>query len=289
MWPWFVPLAVIQLSMGVLLWRHIQADRAVEPDAEEIPESDDHADDPDSVMIYTNPVAITVTRHHPDDKAILVVRRGNRQFEYETTASGAADMPWIDRVRQGIGWRGAYLFVRNGDEGRYRRRWMDAVLKLQDGRLIEVGVLARDSQESAQTLGPAYGNGCFHDQVDMFNGEVGGYDSKGVGWPVALREVRGRFVVDLKRTWAENQKTLKTNEADGTRLVLEGDPDGLLSDALMARFGENVLIAAYCGRTNDAVKAWQRARQVLQPADRKRLVDMEKRILPGEVPCYGRQ
>ena len=286
-WPWVLPLAIIQIGMGVVLWRHIRAEPAPEETSEASSDYQEYAGDPDTVMLYTNPVNVTISRDHGTDRARIVVCQGNCQYEYETCVPGPEETPWVDRVRQGVGWKGGYLFVMSVTEANFWRSSMDNVLKLQDGRLMEVGTMARDRQESAEMLGPGYHHGYFHDLVDLFEGEVGHFGSKGVGWLMAMREEHGRFVADLPRTWAENQKTIKANEDDGSRRLQAGDQDGLLRDELMARFGENVLIAAYCGRTNDAVRFWQKVRTVMPLSERKRLAAMESRIVPGRIPCYA--
>lgn len=285
-WVWFLPLAVAQVVMAVRFWRVSETENVtVPPPAPEVAlEQPDK--DAESVTLYFTPVAVTATRNRSDDSATIVVSQGHHQFEYHTDIVGSDAIPWEARVKQGVGWKGDYLFVMNENSGYPWRSATDAVLMLQAGRLEEVGSIARTHQAHAEPLGPGYHDGYFHDRIEKFAGDVDVFGPKGMGWELVLREENGRFVADLDRTWAENQERLKTNEDDGKDLLRKGAKDRAKQRHAIACFGENALVAMYCGRVQEAGMWMQRAHNVSEPGALRQLEAMEKDLTPGEIPCY---
>lgn len=286
MWPWILLLALAQVATTVCLWRHLRADdvRPLPPVPEVVPEEPEQ--EATSVTLDFTPVVVTATRNRSDDSATIVVSQGNHQFEYHTDVIGSDALPWVARVRQGVGWKGAYLFVMNENNGRLTRSATDAVLKLQDGRLVEVGTIARSHQARAEPLGPGYDGGCFHDRIDKFEGDVANFGTMNIGWEIVLREENGRFVTDLDATWKANAQRLKTNTDEGAAILKRGEKGRPAQKRLFGSFGENALVAMYCGRLQDAAQWMQRARQVLEPDALHQLETMARDLTPGEIPCY---
>ncbi len=286
-WPWLVLLATIQVLVVLCLWHHIRAEAAVYRAIDQQLGLAGAAGDPGWVILYTKPVTVMVKKGEIEDTATIVVRYGADQFKYGTQIFCSDKESWTEWIKKGVGWKGKYLLVLNDGSGTDWRAATDAVLMLRGGELVEVGSIARNHQDNDDPLGPGYHDGFFHDVFDKFEGDVGGFGSKGVGWPITMREANGKFVVDLDRTWAENEARIRTNEAYAVQMMKEVARDKWWPDDLLATLGENVLIAKYCRREQEAAIRLQRARKVMDKQQRSRLSDMLKELVPGELPFSG--
>lgn len=234
-------------------------------------------------------VIVTVRRESGYDVAVVTVACGTNRLEFSSEILAGDGERWDQWLAARVGWKGGYLFVASDSGGVAWRAALDHVLKVQDGELVEVGTIARNHQESSDPLAPGYDGTGFHDIYDGFCGDVGAWGSKGVGWMIAMTEEGGRFVVDLDQTWAENQGTIEANRAALEPLMAQGGgrSDGEAferQEDILARLGENVLIALYCRRDREARLWMGQARRVLDRDHFRRLMDLKRRVEPGALP-----
>lgn len=220
-----------------------------------------------------------------DSKSVTIsVDYGDTHCHVSDTVPDDWEGTWGDWVKRRNGWRDRYLFIAGESLDSPWRDPLDHVFVLEGRQLVPVGAIAHPPAAGRERLAPGYRDGVFLDRFDAFQGELGGFGCKGVGWPLVLREEEGQFTVDLERTWATNQVWLQRNEAIARTCLGGGPDDAALQDMLLATAGENALLAKYCGRNEDLERYRQQAQAVLDKPHRAQLRLMLRRITPGELP-----
>ncbi len=173
-------------------------------------------------------------------------------------------------------WKGPYLLVgweRGG--GNRSRGYLDTVFMLKKGRLVYLGEVDSDS----------VGNGVFQDWYDKYEGND---LTSHAGSPVirlVLEEKGGRLVVNLEKTWKENQQRLNQNIGLIDIVLKDKKMDSEskaneLSDPLLF----HSVLAKYCKHKAELDDFLDLARKKLDENKMTIFLQILSGVIPGELP-----
>ena len=225
-------------------------------------------------------ITATVTEESPGELygAEISVRHDPDSFAYSSMIDIHGDrQKAIDVLKQGIGWKEGFLFVRlecgGGNAWRCSR---EQVFALRQGRLIHFGEILGGERE--EKPGRHYQDGWFSDIYDKFelNTLVGHAFAPGIR--LFERVVSDHLEVDLERTWLENQK-------DFDLTLPEIEPRNEQEEVeIIHPLLHNAVIAKYCRRDAELQAALELTHAHLDKDRLDRLMKILADVVPGDGP-----
>lgn len=171
----------------------------------------------------------------------------------------------VSRIKDGTEWKDEYLFLPSECGGGNMWRCNTAeVFTVRGDKLIRIGSVARE-----------YENGLFYDvYAGLEDNELTSHASA-PEFTVVMREVDGRFVVDLDLTWENNPRTSLTEVDENQPTEGETPVSAILFNAALAK---------YCDRKEELARYTEEARTHLDADQFSRFNRMMSRVKPGQPP-----
>ncbi|HEX5464823.1 MAG TPA: hypothetical protein VFW88_08925 [Burkholderiales bacterium] len=215
----------------------------------------------------------------------LTVSHGGRSFTFRTLLIAVADRHQALAVlRQTIGWKDGYLFVRQECGGGNRWRCdVDQVFALRDGRLIHIGEQLGGRRE--QGPGAFFHDGYFTDVYDRFESNDLTSHAGAPSFTIYIKENNGSFVVDLTRTWAGNRDAFKRDRNEIPRVAQNHEMDPRTrAETLASLLLHNAILARYCLKPHLLAQTMWNAADMLPPGKQKIFKRIVGGVLPGQLP-----
>jgi len=182
----------------------------------------------------------------------------------------------IQYQRKRTHWQGPYLLVgyeRGG--GNAPRGYLDIVFILKKGKLLYLGEVDADS----------FKNGVFKDWYDKFEGNELTSHAESPLIRLVLEEKGGRLMVNLDKTWTENQKRFNDNRAiindilSNKKMNSESKVTWLSGPLLF-----NAVLGKYCKRQTDMDSFLRIANKKLYRKSLRIFNEILTGVVPGELP-----
>ena len=244
------------------------------------------------ITILSQPVAVTARADsQPGDPReffpfTLTVSRGERTFTYKTVIVAVPDQEEaVGVLKQTIGWKDGYLFVRQEcGGGNMWRCDVDQIFAVRSDRLIRVGEEAGGSR--SQGPGAFFRSGYFVDMYDRLETNDLTTHAGAPSFAIYMKERSGALVVDLARTWKEGRATYRKNRKEIMVVGREGALDTRTrSETLASLLLHNAALARYCNRGAEFDETMRDARQLLPAARWETFATLVQRVTPGELPA----
>jgi hypothetical protein len=182
----------------------------------------------------------------------------------------------IESQRMSTRWKGPYLLVgweRGG--GNASRGNLDTVFMLNKGKLLYLGEVDADSFESE----------AFKDWYNKFESNKLTSHAESPVIRLVLEEKGKGLVVNLEKTWRENQKRFDHERAiiqellNNKKLNRES-----LINKIAASLLFNAVLSKYCNRQADLDSIIKITKEVLDARNSKISNDILSLVIPGELP-----
>lgn len=235
----------------------------------------------EQTVILQKPVQVTArdidgseTEHYQLE---LGIKHGDVRFKFHTNIFHISSFnEAIQNQRKRTHWKGPYLLVgyeRGG--GNASRGYLDTVFLLKKGRLLYLGEVDADSFE----------NGVFKDWYDKFEGNELTSHAESPLIRLVIEEKGGQFLVNLAKTWSENQKRFNQDREVIQELLNNKkiDPESLITE-ITGSLLFNAVLSKYCNRQADLDSILKITKQVLDAKRLKIFQNILSRVVPGELP-----
>ncbi len=213
----------------------------------------------------------------------IAVSRGAYVYRFVTMLAPITDeAEAIAALKESVGWKAGYLFVRTECGGGNRWRCnVEEAFELKNGRLNHIGEVLGDERRGE--LGKNYRDGWFiniYDRLEMnpLTSHVGA-----PGIFLYSRIVDGHLKVDLEHTWVKNHEPFgSTDEIE--RILApnfsEADRDLELRQELLG----HAVLAKYCRHETELARYTAIAKAHLSEQTDALFKQLLTKVVPGELP-----
>jgi hypothetical protein len=206
----------------------------------------------------------------------LLIEHGSSRFSFRTEIRSDSLAEALKIQEDHVRWKGPYLLVgweRGG--GNAARSFLDIVFMLTKQHLIYLGEVDTDSVE----------NGFFKDWYNKFELNKLTSHAESPFIRLVIEERGGRLVVNLEKTWSENQKRFKDNK---TVIKYLQTKEKIKSESrvlqLVGPLLFNAVLGTYCKHEKDTVIFLEIAKRELDQDRLKIFNDILARVIAGELP-----
>lgn len=235
-------------------------------------------------VILEKPVKVTATNLNDSEAdedyyhLEMKIEHGAGRYKFDTLLflQSSNINKAIEYQKARTNWKGLYLLVgweRGG--GNASRGYLDTIFKLKKGKLLYLGEVDADSFES----------GLFKDWYDKFESNQLTSHAESPLIRLVLEEKDGHLVVDLKKTWTENQKKFVENKEI---IKYVGSTEKMKSESRASRLAGpllfNAVLSKYCKHEKDTRSFENIAEEELDKERLKLFKGILERVIPGELP-----
>jgi len=234
------------------------------------------------IVIMEKPVKVTakdIDGKEPNHYQLeLSIEYGGDRFKFSTNMIHTSTFQEaIESQRRSTRWKGPYILVgweRGG--GNAERGYLDTVFMLKKGKLLYLGEVDADSFEK----------GVFKDWFNKFEGNNLTSHADAPVIRLVIEEKGRRLVVNLEKTWTENQKRFNDNRAIINNILRDKKMDSeskvtWLSGPLLF----NAALGKYCKRQADMDRFLKIADKMLDKKTLEIFNDILSGVVAGELPA----
>jgi hypothetical protein len=236
--------------------------------------------------ILSGDIQVTaIQQGDPDDFMFtLTVTHGASRFILTTGLNaGINDLQGaLMTLKQTIGWKGNYLFVREECEGgNIWRCNLDHVFTLRKGRLIYIGEIAGGAERTVP--GSFYNDGYFKDVYNKLECNDLTSHAKAPAIWLFIQEKGGHFHVNLHRTWQANRQQFLENMTEIQSILIRPgkEPPELPEIADLLLF--NAALTKYCKRYKEFNQTIRIAKEAVDESV-PQILQLIADVVPGELP-----
>jgi len=217
----------------------------------------------------------------PYDFEILVTY-DRKQFKVPSIINGVRNIDEaVSQIKESTGWKDNYLFVPSECGGGNAWRCnTEHVFTIRQDQLTHIGKVRNDDGKP----GSSYKNGYFFDVYDKLevNSLTSHVDSPSI--VIVMREMEGRFMVDLERTWHENLDKYKRNLEEIRRIKISGGiKRSSIEESLITPVLFNAALTKYCRRQKEFEDAVREAKSSFSDDTFRIFEDVLTKVVPGEL------
>ncbi len=203
----------------------------------------------------------------------LLIEHGSSHFKFRTEIQSDS---LADALKGNVRWKNPYLFVaweRGG--GNASRSYLDTVFILKNGKLEYLGEVDTDSFE----------DGVFKDWYDKLELNELTSHAESPLIRLVIEEKGGQLVVNLEKTWSENQKRFAENKGiikyiqTKEKMTPESRASQLTGPLLF-----NAVLGKYCKHEKNTNSFNELAKKELDQERLKLFKAILARVKPGELP-----
>lgn len=206
----------------------------------------------------------------------LHIKHSSSHFKFNTEIQSDSLAAALNSQKESVRWKEPYLLIgweRGG--GNAARGYLDAVFMLHKGKLLYLGEVDADSFE----------NEVFKDWYDKFELNSLTSHAEAPLIKLVIEEKSGRLVVNLEKTWTENQKRFNDNK--GIIKYIQTKEKMKSESRVRQLYGPllfNTILGKYCKHEKETISFDEIAKNELDKESLKLFNDILSRVIPGELP-----
>jgi hypothetical protein len=185
----------------------------------------------------------------------------------------------FERLKRTTGWKNGYLFVRSDCGG--GNAWncnYDNVYTMINNRLHFLGTISCGDDT---TIGAMYDGHYFRHLFDKFESNGLTSHAGAPGITLVMTADNGSFVVDIDKTWAENESYF--NEKDSlVTLILNHRAQPEMTTELTDALLQNAVTAKYCNKAKQLAKYIRLAKEQFSGEYYQQFMGILSEVISGE-------